>query len=135
MAKKAQKIKRKKKKLFQYYIVDGRGQAHIKSTYNNTIISIADVYGNVISWCSAGKAGFSGPKQSTPYAAQQVVKIAAEDAKAKGVKSVDVFVKGPGAGRESAIRALEANGIKVLSIKDVTPVPHNGTRRPRPRRV
>ncbi len=135
MAKKKSQVKKKKKKTFQYYIVDGRGQAHIKATYNNTIVTITDVYGNTIAWCSAGKAGFSGPKQSTPYAAQQIVKIVAEDAKAKGVRSVDVFVKGPGAGRESAIRALEANGIKVLSIKDVTPIPHNGVRRPRPRRV
>ena len=130
----ATKAKPKKKKK-QPKLVGGRGQAHIKATYNNTIVTITDPYGNVICWGSAGQAGFKGPKKSTPYAASVVVKGVAEKAKEAGVKEVDVFVKGVGLGRDAAIRALNANGIIVTSIKDVTPVPHNGVRPPRPRRV
>jgi small subunit ribosomal protein S11 len=126
---------RKKKKSHEYNLLDGRGQVHVKATYNNTVVTITDQQGNTIAWGSAGNAGFKGPKKSTPYAAQQIVKILADKAKARGVKSVDAFVKGSGSGRESAIRALNANGIQVLSIKDVTPIPHNGVRPRKPRRV
>lgn len=126
---------RKKKKIHQFHLLDGRGQAHIRATYNNTIVSLSDLQGNVIVWGSAGKAGFKGPKKSTPYAAQQIVKMIADTAKAQGIKSVDAVVTGPGPGRESAIRALNVNGIQVLSIKDVTPIPHNGVRARKPRRI
>jgi len=126
---------RRKKKSYDFNLLDGRGQVHIKATYNNTVVTITDHQGNTIAWGSAGNAGFKGPKKSTPYAAQQIVKLLADKAKGKGVKSVDAFVKGPGSGRESAIRALNANGIQVLSIKDVTPIPHNGVRPRKPRRV
>ncbi len=135
MSKKGTTKKRRKKKSFDFHLLGGKGQAFIQATYNNTIVSITDQQGNVIVWGSAGKAGFRGPKQSTPYAAQQVVKLISEEAKEKGVKSVDVFVKGPGPAREGAVRALSANGIQVLMIKDVTPIPHNGCRPRRPRRV
>lgn len=126
---------RKKKKSHDFNLLEGRGQVHIKATYNNTMVTITDVHGNAIVWGSAGNAGFRGPKKSTPYAAQQIIKDIADKAKEKGVKSVDAFVKGPGPGRESAIRALNAHGIQIMSIKDVTPIPHNGVRPRRPRRV
>ncbi len=111
------------------------GIAHVKATYNNTIVALTDLTGNVISWASAGMAGFKGPKKSTPYAAQIITRIAVEKAKEAGLQEVSVFVKGVGTGRESAIRALNANGLIVSSIKDVTPIPHNGCRAKKPRRV
>lgn len=112
-----------------------RAQAHILATYNNTIVTLTDQAGNALVGASAGKAGFKGPKKSTPYAAGVVVRAVAERARDFGVKDVDVLVKGVGVGREAAIRALYANGLNVLSIKDITPVPHNGCRPRRPRRV
>ena len=116
-----------------------RGQAHIQSSFNNTIVTLTDMQGNAISWASAGGLGFRGSKKSTPYAAQMAAETAAETAaKAAlphGLKSVEVMVKGPGTGREAAIRAIQACGIEVTSIQDVTPVPHNGCRPPKRRRV
>ena len=115
--------------------VDSYGDAHINATFNNLIISITNKHGQVISWSSAGKMGFKGSKKNTPYAAQIASADAAKVASDAGVKRVDVFVKGPGAGRESAIRALAQSGIEVSMIKDVTPLPHNGCRPPKKRRV
>ena len=112
-----------------------RGQAHIQSSFNNTIVTLTDMQGNAISWASAGGLGFSGSRKSTPYAAQMAAETAAKAAAPYGLKTIDVFVKGPGSGREAAIRALSACGIDVVSIKDVTPVPHNGCRPPKRRRV
>ena len=112
-----------------------RGCVHIQSTFNNTIVTITDTQGNAISWASAGEMGFKGSKKSTPFAAQTAAETAAKAAIVHGLKSVDVMVKGPGSGREAAIRALSACGIEVTSIKDVTPVPHNGCRPPKRRRV
>ena len=112
-----------------------KGIAHVHSTFNNTIVTVADEHGNVISWSSAGALGFKGSRKSTPYAAQMAAETAAKAALVHGLKSVDVMVKGPGSGREAAIRALQACGIDVVSIKDVTPVPHNGCRPPKRRRV
>ena len=112
-----------------------RRQAHIQSSFNNTIVTLTDSQGNAISWASAGGLGFRGSRKSTPYAAQMAAETAAKAATVHGLKSVDVMVKGPGAGREAAIRALQACGIEVTSIKDVTPVPHNGCRPPKRRRV
>ena len=112
-----------------------RGQAHIQSSFNNTIVTLTDTNGNAISWASAGGLGFRGSRKSTPYAAQMAAETAAKAALPHGLKSVEVFVKGPGSGREAAIRALSANGIEVTSIRDVTPVPHNGCRPPKRRRV
>ena len=111
------------------------GQAHIKSTFNNTIVSITDPTGAVISWASAGQVGFKGSRKSTPYAAQMAAEAAARRAQEHGMKKVDVFVKGPGSGRETAIRSLTATGLEVGSIQDVTPQPHNGTRPAKRRRV
>jgi len=111
------------------------GQAHIKSTFNNTIISITDPSGAVISWSSAGQVGFKGSRKSTPFAAQMAAEAAARRAQEHGLKKVDVFVKGPGSGRETAIRSLQAAGLEVGAISDVTPMAHNGCRPPRPRRV
>ena len=112
-----------------------KGAAHIQATFNNTIITISDVYGNTVSWASAGELGFKGSRKSTPFAAQSASETAAKAAMEHGLKSVEVFVKGPGAGRESAIRALETVGLQITMIKDVTPVPHNGCRPPKRRRV
>ena len=112
-----------------------QGQAHIKSTFNNTIISITDPAGAVISWSSSGQVGFKGSRKSTPFAAQLAAEDAAKRAMEHGMKRVDVFVKGPGSGRETAIRSLQAAGLEVGSISDVTPVPHNGCRQPKRRRV
>ena len=112
-----------------------KGAAHIRATFNNTIVTISDVNGNAVSWASAGELGFKGSKKSTPFAAQMAAETAAKAALPHGLKSVDVMVKGPGSGREAAIRALQACGIEVTSIKDVTPVPHNGCRPPKRRRV
>ena len=111
------------------------GQAHIQASFNNTIVTLTDAEGNALSWASAGGLGFRGSKKSTPYAAQMAAETAANAALIHGLKTVDVFVKGPGSGREAAIRALNACGIDVTSITDVTPVPHNGCRPPKRRRV
>ena len=112
-----------------------KGAVHIRATFNNTIVTITDVNGNAISWASAGELGFKGSRKSTPFAAQTASETAAKAAMDHGLKSVEVYVKGPGAGRESAIRALEAVGLQITMIKDVTPVPHNGCRPPKRRRV
>ncbi len=112
-----------------------KGAAHISSTFNNTIITITDVEGNAISWASAGELGFKGSRKSTPFAAQSAAETAGKAAMEHGLKTVEVFVKGPGSGRESAIRALEAVGLSITLIKDVTPIPHNGCRPPKRRRV
>ena len=125
VAKKAKKGKR----------VVTSGQVHIQATFNNTIITITDVDGNAISWASAGELGFKGSRKSTPFAAQSAAETAAKAAMEHGLKSVEVFVKGPGSGRESAIRALETVGLQITMIKDVTPIPHNGCRPPKRRRV
>ena len=111
------------------------GKAHIHSSFNNTIVTISDVRGNVLSWASAGELGFKGSRKSTPFAAGEVAETAAKAAMEHGLKTVEVFVKGPGAGRESAIRALQTAGLEISSIKDVTPIPHNGCRPPKRRRV
>jgi small subunit ribosomal protein S11 len=123
-------VKRKKIKK-----VSAKGVAHIKSTFNNTIISISDDQGNIISWASAGKAGFKGAKKGTPFAAQSAAEMAAARAVEAGMREIDVLVKGPGSGRETAIRALQGAGLDINSIKDVTPIPHNGCRPPKRRRV
>ncbi|WMM25595.1 30S ribosomal protein S11 [Tissierella sp. MB52-C2] len=112
-----------------------RGQAHISSTFNNTMVTLTDLQGNVLSWASAGQLGFRGSRKSTPFAAQQAAEEAAKKAMEHGLKSVEVFVKGPGSGREAAIRSLQATGLEVNMIKDVTPIPHNGCRPPKRRRV
>ena len=129
MAKKVVRGKKKEKKHIE------SGAAHIRSTFNNTIVTISDVSGNAISWASAGGLGFRGSRKSTPFAAQMAAEQAAKAAMEHGLRTVEVFVKGPGAGREAAIRALQAAGLEVNSIKDVTPIPHNGCRPPKRRRV
>ena len=112
-----------------------KGAAHIHSSFNNTIVTVTDVKGNVISWASAGELGFKGSRKSTPFAAGEAATTAAKAAMEHGLKSVEVFVKGPGSGREAAIRSLQAAGLEISSIKDVTPIPHNGCRPPKRRRV
>jgi small subunit ribosomal protein S11 len=112
-----------------------RGQAYVQSSFNNTIVTLTDPQGNVLSWGSAGATGFKGSRKSTPYAAQVTAEGAARRAMEHGLRQVEVFVKGPGAGREAAIRSLQASGIQVVSISDVTPIPHNGCRAPKRRRV
>ncbi|KXS48382.1 MAG: small subunit ribosomal protein S11 [Halanaerobium sp. 4-GBenrich] len=112
-----------------------KGQAHIKSTFNNTIISITDEEGKVIAWSSAGKVGYKGSRKSTPFAAQLAAENAAEEAKDMGMKEIEIFVKGPGSGRESAIRTLQSAGLNITLIKDITPIPHNGCRPPKRRRI
>jgi small subunit ribosomal protein S11 len=131
MAKTAKKVirKRREKKNVE------KGAVHIRSTYNNTIVTVTDTNGNAVSWASAGEMGFRGSKKSTPFAAQTASETAAKLAVDQGMKSVEVFVKGPGPGRESAIRALETAGLTVTMIKDVTPIPHNGCRPPKRRIV
>ena len=129
----AQKRKDKAKK--RVVVVEPTGQAHIKATFNNIIISVTNSQGQVISWASAGKMGFRGSKKNTPYAAQVATQDCANKAYELGLRKVDVYVKGPGAGRESAIRAIQNAGIEVTMIKDVTPLPHNGCRPPKRRRV
>lgn len=129
MARKQQSRKRRVKKNIQ------NGIAHIRSTFNNSIVTITDEHGNAVSWSSAGALGFKGSRKSTPFAAQMASEAAAKQAMEHGMKFVDVTVKGPGAGREAAIRALQSAGLEVTSIKDVTPVPHNGCRPPKRRRV
>jgi len=112
-----------------------KGQAHIRSTFNNTIVSITDEQGNIIAWSSSGKVGYKGSRKSTPFAAQLAAEDAAKQAMEHGVKEIEIYVKGPGSGRESAIRTLQAAGLNVSLIKDVTPIPHNGCRPPKRRRV
>ena len=126
------KVVRNKKKVSKNVI---NGVAHIRSTFNNTIVTISDTEGNVLSWASAGGLGFRGSRKSTPFAAQMAAEEATKAAMEHGLKNVEVFVKGPGAGREAAIRALQAAGLEVNSIKNVTPIPHNGCRPPKRRRV
>ena len=121
--------KRKDRKNVEY------GVAHIRSTFNNTIVTITDKNGNALSWASAGGLGFRGSRKSTPFAAQMAAEVAAKAAMEHGLKQVEVYVKGPGAGREAAIRSLQATGLEVNMIKDVTPIPHNGCRPPKRRRV
>jgi small subunit ribosomal protein S11 len=128
-----QKIERKKKNRVIRQINHGR--AYIQATYNNTIITLTDLNGNVLAWSTAGNCGFKGPKKATPYAASIIGKSVAEKVKPYGLKEVNVFVKGIGSGREGSIRSLNANGINILSIKDITPIPHNGCRKPRVRRI
>ena len=132
-SKKTNKSTYSKKKKIKKNILNGI--AYVQSTFNNTIISIADTDGNVISWSSAGSKGFKGSRKSTPYAAQVAADTAASKALEYGMKTLSVEVKGPGSGRETALRALQARGFKILSIKDTTPMPHNGTRPPKKRRV
>jgi len=115
--------------------VDSNGVAHIKATFNNTVISLTDTFGNVVSWATAGKVGFKGSRKSTPFAAQMAAENAAREAMDLGMRRIDIRVKGPGSGREAAIRALQAAGLEVASIRDVTPIPHNGCRPPKRRRV
>ena len=131
MAVKKQKarIKRRERKNIE------KGQAHIVSSFNNTMVTLSDLSGNVISWASAGQLGFRGSRKSTPFAAQQAAEEAAKKAMEHGLKVVEVYVKGPGSGREAAIRSLQATGLEVSLIKDVTPIPHNGCRPPKRRRV
>ena len=127
--KKVTRVRRRERKNIE------KGQAHIQSTFNNTIVTLTDVHGNAISWASAGGLGFKGSRKATPFAAQMAAEQATKAAMEHGLKSVEVYVKGPGSGREAAIRALSACGLEVTSIKDVTPVPHNGCRPPKRRRV
>jgi small subunit ribosomal protein S11 len=115
--------------------VDALGVAHIMATFNNTIVSISDKNGNVVAWSSAGRSGFKGSKKSTPFAAQLAAQSTAKEAIEAGVRKVEVWVKGPGSGREAAIRSLQAAGLDIVAIKDVTPIPHNGCRPPKRRRV
>ncbi len=127
------KSKRRRRKKIKRKI--DKGQAHIKSTFNNTIITITDLEGNVITWSSAGKVGYQGSRKSTPFAAQIAAEDVAEEAKDMGLKEIEIYVKGPGAGRESAIRSFQSAGMEVSLIKDITPIPHNGCRPPKRRRV
>ncbi|ABO48790.1 SSU ribosomal protein S11P [Desulforamulus reducens MI-1] len=129
MARRQVRTKRKDKKNVE------QGVAHIKSTFNNTIVTITDLKGNTLGWSSAGQVGFKGSRKSTPFAAQMAAEAAAKDAMEHGLKEVEVTVKGPGSGREAAIRSLQAAGLEVNMIKDVTPIPHNGCRPPKRRRV
>ena len=127
----AKAVKKTKKKTQ----VDANGIAHIKATFNNVVVTITDIYGNTISWSSAGKNGFKGSRKNTPFAAQVSAEAAAKEAYDLGMRRIEVFVKGPGSGREAAIRALNTAGLEISSIRDVTPIPHNGCRPPKRRRV
>lgn len=129
MSRKATKGKRKVKRTVS------RGVAHIQSTFNNTIVTISDRQGNTVSWASSGSSGFKGAKKGTPFAAQSAADQAARQAMEYGLKEIEIFVKGPGSGRETAIRALQAAGLSISKIRDVTPIPHNGCRPPKRRRV
>lgn len=129
MARRPVRTKRRERKNIEH------GVAHIRSTFNNTIVTITDTRGNALSWASAGTVGFKGSRKSTPFAAQMAAETAAKEAMEHGLKQVEVMVKGPGAGREAAIRSLQAAGLEVNIIKDVTPIPHNGCRPPKRRRV
>ncbi len=115
--------------------VDVNGRAHIKATFNNVVVTITDIYGNTIAWSSSGKNGFKGSRKNTPFSAQVSAEAAAKEAYNYGMRKVEVFVKGPGSGREAAIRSLQANGLEITSIRDITPIPHNGCRPPKRRRV
>ncbi len=130
-AKPAARTRSKKKAVRQVAI----GRAYVHASYNNTIVTLTDLNGNVLGWSSAGKCGFKGPKKATPYAAGVIVKDVCDKTKDYGLKEVAAFVRGIGSGREAAVRALHANGVNVTGIKDVTPIPHNGCRAPKPRRV
>lgn len=132
MAKAVKKTVRKKRK--DRKDVE-KGQAHIQSTFNNTLVTLTDMDGNALSWSSAGSLGFKGSRKSTPFAAQSAAETATKAALEHGLKTVEVYVKGPGAGREAAIRALQAAGLEITLIKDITPIPHNGCRPPKRRRV
>lgn len=127
----AKSVKRTKKKIQ----VDANGIAHIKATFNNVIVTLTDIYGNTISWSSAGKNGFKGSRKNTPFAAQVSAEAAAKEAYDLGLRKIEVLVRGPGSGREAAIRALHTAGLEISTIKDVTPIPHNGCRPPKRRRV
>jgi small subunit ribosomal protein S11 len=127
----AKAVKKTKKKVH----VDAVGVAHVKASFNNIIVTITDVYGNTISWSSAGKNGFKGSRKNTPFASQVSAEAAAKEAYSLGLRRVEVYVKGPGSGREAAIRALNTAGLSITSIKDITPIPHNGCRPPKRRRV
>lgn len=129
----AQKVKKTRRRKERKNVE--HGAAHIKSTFNNSIVTLTDAAGNALSWASAGGLGFRGSRKSTPFAAQMAAETAAKSAMEHGLKSVEVYVKGPGAGREAAIRSLQAAGLEVTLIKDVTPIPHNGCRPPKRRRV
>ena len=129
----AQKVKKTRRRKERKNIE--HGAAHIKSTFNNSIVTLTDAAGNALSWSSAGAVGFRGSRKSTPFAAQMAAETAAKAAMEHGLKSIEVYVKGPGAGREAAIRSLQAAGLEVTLIKDVTPIPHNGCRPPKRRRV
>ena len=129
-----QKLKKATRKRRERKVVE-RGATHIRSSFNNTIVTITDLQGNALSWASAGGLGFRGSKKSTPFAAQTAAETAAKAAMEYGLKTVEVYVKGPGSGREAAIRSLQAAGLEVNMIKDVTPIPHNGCRPPKRRRV
>jgi small subunit ribosomal protein S11 len=126
-----QQVKKTKKKT----IVESTGVAHVKATFNNVIITLTDVQGNTISWASSGKMGFKGSKKNTPFAAQVAAESACKTAMDAGLRKIDVFIKGPGSGREAAVRSLQTSGLEILSIKDITPIPHNGCRPPKRRRV
>lgn len=128
-AKKTVRTKRRERKNIE------RGQAHIQSTFNNTLVTLTDMSGNALSWSSSGSLGFKGSRKSTPYAAQMAAEEAAKAAMEHGLKTVEVYVKGPGSGREAAIRALQTAGLEINMIKDITPIPHNGCRPPKRRRV
>jgi small subunit ribosomal protein S11 len=127
----AKSTTKKKKRI----LVEASGKAFVKATFNNVIVTLTDIYGNTIAWSSAGKNGFKGSKKNTPFAAQVSAEAAAKEAFDLGLRKVDVFVKGPGSGREAAIRALQVSGILISSIRDITPIPHNGCRPPKRRRV
>ncbi|MBR2560114.1 MAG: 30S ribosomal protein S11 [Firmicutes bacterium] len=132
MAKQVKKVVRKRRKDRKNV---EKGQAHIQSTFNNTLVTLTDMEGNALSWSSAGSLGFRGSRKSTPFAAQNAAEVATKAAMEHGLKTVEVYVKGPGAGREAAIRALQAAGLEITMIKDITPIPHNGCRPPKRRRV
>ena len=131
MAKQTAPVTKKKKKVH----VDANGKAFIKATFNNTIVTLTDTYGNVIAWSTSGKNGFKGSRKSTPFAAQVAAEAAAKEARDLGLRRVEVFIKGPGGGREAAIRSLQTAGLEVTLIRDITPIPHNGCRPPKRRRV
>ncbi len=131
MAVKQKKVKKKKRIARQV----NHGRAYVQATYNNTIVTLTDLNGNTLAWASAGNCGFKGPKKATPYAASVIVREVAEKVRDYGLKELNVFVKGIGSGRDSAVRAMNANGFTILSIKDITPIPHNGCRLRKPRRL
>ena len=131
MGKQTVPVTKKKKKVH----VDANGKAFIKATFNNTIVTLTDTYGNVIAWSTAGKNGFKGSRKSTPFAAQVAAEAAAKEAHGLGLRRVEVFIKGPGGGREAAVRSLQTAGLEVMLIRDITPIPHNGCRPPKRRRV